>query len=219
MIAGRRARINIDAEDPPPKVEPIKGEEPGVKREIIAPRQVAAARPPREPLQPRHPVTGKRRHRRTHGHGRQFVPFGVLGGAKNRVKKLTMKKSRVALAARARANHNDLNAAVRIDDLVCEDRRSRLLGLQRADRRGARWKIWVPRAMLRVSFQDIVMGYREAARVYKASHTTVSQVRSAVSNAFLEVQRRHLQQDFLRASWRRQFCVKTLLVFVPTSVG
>ena len=183
MIAGRRARINIDAEDPPPKVEPIKSEEPGVKREIIA-RQVAAARPPREPLEPRHPVTGKRRHQRTHGHGREFVRVGLLGEAKKHVKKLTVKKSRASLAARARANHIDMTAAVRIDDIVCDDRRSRLLGLQRAERRGAQWKIWLPRAMLRCSFQDIVMGYREAGRTYKASHTTVSQVRAAVSIFF-----------------------------------
>ena len=50
--------------------------------------------------------------------------------------------------------------------------------------------------MLRCCFQDIVVAYREAGRHDHASHTTIKQVRAAVSNVFLQKQREHLQDTF-----------------------
>ena len=59
-------------------------------------------------------------------------------------------------------------------------------------RRGAQWKVWLPRAMLRVAF-DLTKGLREVARIEGAGHSHVRTCRAAVAQTFTMTQQRKIE--------------------------
>ena len=82
-------------------------------------------------------------------------------------------------------------------------------GRRRFQGKGAKWKQWLPRAMLRCGFQDLSLNLRAVAQKMQSNHGMIRKLRGTLAQSLLQLQQRSMADLLSRPS---SFVILTLLL-------